>query len=254
MITSKIIFITGGTGKLGEKFVKHFCKKKINVIYTSTTKQKINKLSQELTAKGYIAHGINIDLKQENAIDIIIDFLNFNCLWPEVLVNNARDVNHLALDSNGMPKRKGWLEEYLLDVVVPYELSMRLADHIKTRLKNVINISSMYGIVPANPNLYVNPKSESPINYNVAKAALIHLTKELSIRLANKNIRVNAISYGGIEGRTDESFQKRYGRMCPLGRMLHEDEAIGAIDFLVSNLSTGMTGHNLVVDGGWTVW
>ena len=131
---------------------------------------------------------------------------------------------------------------------------MRLADSSKSRLKNIINISSMYGIVPMNPLLYDNPKFESYINYSVAKAAQIHLSKELAIRLASRHIRVNTISYGGIAGRVSDSFKMRYAQLCPQGKMLKEEEVVGAVDFLVSDLSIGMTGHNLVVDGGWTTW
>lgn len=112
----------------------------------------------------------------------------------------------------------------------------------------------MYGIVPPNPSLYKNPEQDSPIQYGVAKAAQIHLTKELAIRLASKNIKVNAISFGGIEGRVDNEFRNKYAKLCPLKNMLKEEDVIGAIDFLASNNSVGMTGHNLVIDGGWSVW
>ena len=76
----------------------------------------------------------------------------------------------------------------------------------------------------------------------------------LSIRLAGKNVRVNAISYGGVEGGVSEDFQKRYSKFCPRGNMLTFDDITGALHFLVSDKSSGMTGHNLVVDGGWCVW
>ena len=123
-----------------------------------------------------------------------------------------------------------------------------------SKLKNIINVSSIYGMVAPTPGIYKDFEKESPINYGVAKAALIQLTRELAVRLADKNIRVNSISYGGVEGRADKNFKKRYGQFCPDGRMLRRDEVYGAISFLLSEASSGMTGHNLVVDGGWTIW
>lgn len=102
--------------------------------------------------------------------------------------------------------------------------------------------------------IYNNLEIETPINYRVAKAGLIHLTKNLSVQLARKGIKVNSISYGGIEGRVKNEFKKRYAKICPIGRMLKLDEVAGAVEFLVTDMSLGMTGHNLIVYGGWTIW
>jgi NAD(P)-dependent dehydrogenase (short-subunit alcohol dehydrogenase family) len=83
---------------------------------------------------------------------------------------------------------------------------------------------------------------------------LTHLTKELSIFLADKGIQVNSISYGGVKGRVDDTFQQKYAALCPAHRMLHDNEVVGAVDFLTSDASIYITGHNLIVDGGWSVW
>ncbi len=93
-----------------------------------------------------------------------------------------------------------------------------------------------------------------PVNYLAAKAAHIHLTHDLAVRLAKKNVRVNCISYGGIEGRVDEAFKERYAQMCPSGRMLNDSDLAGPVMFLLSEAASGVTGHNLVADGGWSLW
>mgnify|MGYP003739618353 FL=1 len=127
---------------------------------------------------------------------------------------------------------------------------MALTNLPDSRLSSIVNISSMYGIVAPNPLLYDDGLKNSPVHYGVCKAALIHLTKELAVRLAPRNIRVNAISFGGVEGRVDEAFKSRYARLCPLGKMLTEEDLGGSVEFLASEQSRGITGHNLVVDGG----
>ncbi|MFC0561927.1 SDR family oxidoreductase [Halalkalibacter alkalisediminis] len=253
---SKSILITGGTGKVGKQLIQHFLNKKYKVIFTSRNEEKIASLIRKFKNEGHnnkSLNGILVDLEQEKAFQNIINWFEKRDCWPNILVNNARNIEYLKIN-NGYMNRKNWLGELILEVVVPYELVMALVEHPKSQLENVINIASMYGVVPPNPNLYEDPKNESPINYGVAKAALIHLTKELSIRFASNGIRVNAISYGGIEGRVTENFKKRYAKLCPTGRMLHENEVAGAVEFLASNHSLGMTGQNLVVDGGWSVW
>lgn len=250
---NKVVLITGGTGKLGRLFVKHFADRGYKVIFTSRHRTKIDKLCEELKHLKSKLFGIEVDFLERNFTEKIISFIEEFKIFPEVLINNARNLENLKLET-AVPERKQWLNEFLIDVVAPYEISIALAYHPNSKLKNIVNISSIYGVVAANPNLYENPQLESPIHYSVAKSALIHLTKELAVRLADKGIRVNCVSYGGVEGRVDEGFQKRYSNFCPSGRMLSESEVVGAVEFLVSDGASGITGHNLIVDGGWTIW
>lgn len=251
----KTILVTGGTGKVGMQLVEHFLKEQYHVIITSRSQQKIDEISQRFDQEGFsnTFDCIHIDLEKEDAVQHMMQWFEERGCWPNILVNNARNINYTTIE-NGYMKRSNWIGELTLDVVVPYELTMAFADHPNSKLENVINIASMYGVVAPNPHLYENPKTESPINYGVAKAALLHLTKELAIRLAADDIRVNAISYGGIVGRVTDAFKQRYRQLCPIGRMLEEKEVVGAVHFLASQHSTGMTGQNLVVDGGWSVW
>jgi len=253
---SRTIMITGGTGKIGLQFVKYFLAKGFTVVFISRTQKNVESLYERLDSyrNNNRLYGILVDLEEKNAPKQILDFLRAKKIFLDSLINNARNVDYLKINSNAISDRAMWMGELLIDVVVPYELSMAMAYQRGSKLKNIVNISSMYGVVPSNPNLYENPKVESPIQYSVAKAALIHLTKELAIRLVDKGIKVNSISYGGVKGRTNENFKKRYANLCPLGRMLKEEEVVGAVDFLVSDMSTAILGHNLVVDGGWSVW
>ena len=137
-------------------------------------------------------------------------------------------------------------------VIFPYLLTNLVLDMGK--LCTVVHVSSMYGVVAPTPALYGGSLATSPIQYGVAKAAQIHLAKEQSVRLAPFGVRVNAVSFGGITGRESKEFSLRYNTLAPLGRMLDLSDVVGAVDFLVSDASKGMTGHNLIVDGGWTTW
>lgn len=254
MPNQKTILITGGTGKLGSVFVKHFLSLGHIVIFTSTNPDTVDRVIAESKLEwNQKLYGVAVDLLDETSITTIVDFLLQHRLQPNCLVNNARNMGNLKVEQLPVP-RKNWLNEFTINVIAAYELSLALANMAESKLENIINIASMYGVVPFHLDLYHFDEKQAPIHYSTTKAALIHLTKELSIRFAPKGIRVNSISYGGVEGRVNEEFKKRYGRLCPMGRMLKEEEIIGAIDFLVSDRSVGMTGHNLVVDGGWTVW
>lgn len=247
------ILITGGTGKFGRQFVQHFLSKKWHVLFTTTSTQR----GQEL--KSYFNNLKNIDfialdLMRPDAGDTLIEWLIKKNYKVNHLVNNARSLNSLKTDEDGFSQRDCFLDEYLMDVVVPYEISIKLYQHQADILKTITNIGSQYGVVAANPNLYDNSAKTSPIQYGVAKAALNHLTKELAVRMANKNIRVNCIAYGGVEGRVDDSFKSRYAKFTPSERMLSENELAGPLSLLIDDASSAITGHTLVADGGWSVW
>lgn len=118
----------------------------------------------------------------------------------------------------------------------------------------IVHISSTYGNVSANKSIYGNSGINSPVAYATSKAALINLTRYMATHLADKGIRVNCLSPGGVFNNQSPEFIANYTRLTPLGRMAQPQDYQGAILFLMSDASAYMTGANLIVDGGWTAW
>lgn len=118
---------------------------------------------------------------------------------------------------------------------------------------SVIFVTSIYGLVGPDGRLYEGTEMGNPAAYATSKGGLLQLTRYLATTLAPA-VRVNAISPGGIWRNQPETFHQRYVARTPLGRMATEEDLKGAIAYLASDLSAYVTGHNLVVDGGWTVW
>ncbi len=116
---------------------------------------------------------------------------------------------------------------------------------------SIVNFTSTYGVVSPLPKLYNN--DEKNIAYGVSKAGVIQLTKHLAVHLA-PHFRVNCISPGGVRHKQDFDFQKKYGEMAPLGRMMNVEELFGMVEFLISQQSSYCTGSVYNVDGGWTAW
>lgn len=242
---TKTILITGGTGKVGKQLVNYFSENGFNIVFTSRNDERIEKLSKKN------AVGIKIDFSEENSVSELIKKLQEKNIKVNYLVNNARDLDCLKVEIDGSITNENWIKEYTIDVVIPYELSINLEKIMP--LEKIINISSIYGLTAFNPHLYEG-EFKPLLHYGCAKAALIQLTKSLAVVFADKNIQVNSISFGGIEGRVDESFKERYAKLCPLKRMLKEEEVIGSVEFLISDKSAYMTGQNIVIDGGWSIW
>ena len=250
---SQTILITGGTGKFGRKFVEHFVRKQWQVLFTSTSDARAQDFMADLGQPDNAA-AIITDLTVPTSATDLIQSIKDRGYAVNHLVNNARSLSSLETDSLGQTSRENFLSEYLMDVVVPYELSIGLFNAQPDQLRTITNIGSQYGVVAANPHLYDNYPKQSPIHYGVAKAALGHLTKELAVRMAGEGIRVNCIAFGGVEGRVDEAFKARYAELTPSRRMLSESEIVGPLDFLVQDSSSSVTGQTLVADGGWSIW
>ena len=126
--------------------------------------------------------------------------------------------------------------------------------YLKTsRSSSVIFIGSIYGLVGPDMRIYNGTEMANPAAYAASKGGLLQLARYLAAILA-PDVRVNTITAGGVKRGQPESFRKGYIDKTPLKRMATEEDFKGAAAYLASDLSAYVTGHNLVVDGGWTTW
>jgi NAD(P)-dependent dehydrogenase (short-subunit alcohol dehydrogenase family) len=121
----------------------------------------------------------------------------------------------------------------------------------------VVNIASHYGLISPDPRIYTDCDRKNSEIYGASKAGIIQMTRYYSVHAAYLGIRVNAVSPGGVRNPDNPQgpdFQERYGFRCPMGRMAETHEITGAVVFLLSSGASYVNGHNLVVDGGMTIW
>jgi NAD(P)-dependent dehydrogenase (short-subunit alcohol dehydrogenase family) len=254
---NKTVAIFGGAGKLGVQFEKvlsfyggqvYLLDKKINF------KEKgINYLKCDVESKKSVESAFYKILKKEKKIDVIIYnvyskpnnyYKNFEKYdlktWKKVMDTNLTGaflVSQLAINNFLKNKKKG----------------------------NIIFLSSTYGIVGPNPNIYTGLKAKkniyggkfslnTPAAYSSTKSGLIGLSKYIATNFGKHNIRSNILSPGGVYDNQEKKFVKNYKSKVPLNRMANWSDYDGAILFLSSDASNYMSGSNLVVDGGWTSW
>jgi NAD(P)-dependent dehydrogenase (short-subunit alcohol dehydrogenase family) len=146
-----------------------------------------------------------------------------------------------------------WSEALLVNLVSAFVLVQEARDALVASGRgSVILFGSIYGVVGPDPALYDGTDMVNPVAYGASKGGVIQLMRYLATTLAP--VRVNAISPGGIAREQLPVFRERYESRTPLGRMGSEEDIKGAVAYLAGDLSAYVTGHNLVVDGGWTAW
>ena len=199
---------------------------------------------------------ISVDLSSKESFSIIKRSINKWGNGLDYIVNNAAfyDLVDGYRENFKNESYDIWEKVFRVNLMAPFFLVQSLEPILqKSQCPSIVNISSMMGVIAPTLSLYkkINMKNPNPASYAVTKAGMIQLSKWLSIFLGPK-IRVNSVSPGGILRDQDKDFVKRYNEIVPLGRMGNENEIAEAVSFLLSTKASYITGHNLMVDGGWT--
>ncbi len=268
-LSNRLAIITGGAGLLGMSHAKALLQKNCEVelwdINESSLEQVTRNLRQEFSGRRISYRVIDISIEQQielavvsfkevsSNIDILINNAALNPKFPETSTQTAIRLENYPIDI--------WDRE----IAVGLTGSMLCSKHIGAYMASVkngviLNISSDLSVIAPDQRLYhrdgvsMNDQYKKPVSYSVIKAGVVGLTKYLASYWAEDGIRVNALSPGGVYDSQDEVFVKRLTELIPLRRMAKREEYIGAIQFLCSDASEYMTGQNIVMDGGRSIW
>jgi NAD(P)-dependent dehydrogenase (short-subunit alcohol dehydrogenase family) len=260
--------VTGGVGLLGSQFCRTLSEAGAAVAILDLDLSACGRLSADLVASGAKAAAVACDLRDADSIQGAVASV-LSCFGSiDILVNSA------ALDPKFDPKATekgiapGSFEDYPLDqwnaalqvnLTGTFLMTQACVRSMIARGSrgSIINICSTYGLNGPDQRLYVKDGKRvafKPVYYSVTKAGVLGFTRYLAAYYAGTEIRVNALTPGGVFNDHEEYFVQNYSARTILGRMARPDEMNGALLFLASAASSYMTGANLVVDGGWTAW
>lgn len=258
-LSGRTVLVTGGTGFIGKAMIETVAELGANVVILDREIKEINDVADSITKKyGVTAIPLQVNLEDPEEVSKIKPFLEKQCESLDILINNAAFVGTSNIDGWVTPFEQQSVETWRRALEVNLTAAFELTQACTEMLRNsshgsVINVASTYGVVGPDMSLYEGTSMGNPAAYAASKGGLIQLTRWLATTLG-PDIRVNAISPGGIERGQPEVFQQRYVARTPLERMGIEEDFKGITAFLASDLSSYVTGQNILVDGGWTVW
>ncbi len=240
MKSKKTVLLTGANGQLGQSIKK-----------VLSSKFEVYSIDVAFNHSQLDTHHLKVDISDPRKVRQIFQKLN-----PDILVNNAG----ISVFSSFLDRSEKELDD-VYSVNLKGTINMineyaRINKHNK-KSKSIINIGSLYGLVSADPRIYTDCNRNSPEIYAATKAGIIQLTKYYCVHLRDMRIRVNCISPGGIfnpEQPQGEDFIKNYSDRCPMGKMGRAEDIANGVNFLASDDSSYVNGHNLIIDGGFTAW
>lgn len=241
-LRDKIIIVTGGSGLLGKDIIEKitaeggFC---INVDINHETTSDLSSIKCDITNESSVLECIERIISIYNRIDGLV-----NNAYPRTSDwgNKFEDINYQSWQKN-----VDWqLNSYFL---FTQQVSKVM---VKQKSGSIVTMSSVYGIVGPDFSVYEGTSMTMPAAYSAIKGGLVNFTRYLASYLGPHNIRVNAVSPGGIFDNQNPSFVEKYSAKVPMRRMGLPDDISPTVVFLLSEGAKYISGQNIAIDGGWT--
>jgi NAD(P)-dependent dehydrogenase (short-subunit alcohol dehydrogenase family) len=255
-LSGRVAIVTGGAGLLGREHAMALADCGATVVLADVDRDACQARAKELERRSKALFvSSHADVSNPDSVREAVGEVHDRFGRIDVLVNNAaaKSKNFFA------PFEEFPFEDWNRVMAVNVGGMFLFAQAVgKVMLRqgsgSVINVASIYGLVGPDQRIYEGTSINTPAVYSASKAAVLGLTRYLAAYWADKGIRVNAITPGGVFDGHQDPFLTNYSRRVPMGRMANPGELRGAIAYLASDASSYVTGHNLVLDGGWTVW
>ncbi len=254
MLTDKVVVITGGAGLIGQEFVKAVVEQNGIAIIADINQELGRKVKEELSKelKTNSIDFVELDITSKKSLEDGIEYLSSKYKRIDALVNNAYPRNKNYARKFFDVEYEDFVENIGLNLGGYFTSSQQFAKYFKMQgYGNIINISSIYGVIAPRFEVYENTEMTMPVEYAAIKSGLIHLTKYMAKYFKGLDIRVNTLSPGGILDNQPETFLEKYKAFCSSKGMLDKSDVKGTLVYLLSDMSKYVNGQNIVVDDGF---
>ena len=241
-IKDKIIVVTGGNGLLGKQMVSTFRENGAITISVDIhfDKQGQDDYLMDITNEDSVKSVVNSIVKKYNKIDGWL-----NNAYPRTIDWDNKFENILL---------ESWRKNVDMHLNGYFICCQVVLEQMKKQgFGSLINMSSIYGLIGPDFTIYEGTEMTMPAAYAAIKGGLNNLTRYLASYYGKFQIRVNTVSPGGIFDNQPHSFVNNYNNKVPLKRMGSPKDIVSSVFYLLTDESSYITGHNLVVDGGWSV-
>lgn len=251
--------ITGAAGRMGQVMSDTLAEMGANLILVDKQTLGLEDLKRKISARWSVGVEIWVcDLEIQVQRAELVEYLKKCGSDLNVLINNAAFIGSSDLDGWSVSFENQtidtWRRALEVNLTAIFDVCHGLVPILRhSEGASIINIASIYGLHGPDWSLYEGTGMSNPAAYSASKGGVIQFTRWLATTIA-PNIRVNSISPGGVYRNQPSEFVRRYEGKTPLGRMAVEDDFRGGIAYLASDMSRYVTGHNLVIDGGWGAW
>lgn len=241
MLKNKIIIVTGGLGLLGKEMVLNIRSKggiAICADISVETDLDNHQLQFDVTSEESVLNGFNAIKTHFGQIDGVV-----NSAYPRTK-DWGQDFSKVKMES--------WKQNIDLQLNSVSMICQKAIPFLEESKGSIVNLASIYGMVGPTFSVYNNTPMTMTGGYAAIKGGIINFTKFLASYLGPKGVRVNVVSPGGIFDHQNETFVHQYNDIVPMKRMGLPEDIAPSVSFLLSSEAKYITGHNLVVDGGWT--
>ena len=256
LLKDKIVIVTGGAGLIGRALITGIVEQGGTGIIADIDRTRAEAVANEL----------RIELGKQTVWAVDVDITSRDSLTAMFAAVSSRYKRIHAVVNNAYPRNKNYGRKFFDVEYADFceNVSLHLGGYFLVAQQaalffsrqghgNIVNMSSIYGVIAPRFEVYEGTAMTMPVEYAAIKSSIIHLTRYMAKYLQGKNIRVNAISPGGILDRQPSEFLQRYNALCSTKGMLAPGDIIGTAVYLLSDLSSPVNGQNIVVDDGFSL-
>ena len=242
-LSKKSVFLTGGTGLIGSTIIDGLIKAQAKVYLLIRDEKSIKKIES--------IYQNNISFIEGSMEDIDDKFLSSNLSDLEI-----NCVVHAAVFRPSQENLNNEKNSFLSSINTNLSATYNIYDFFAKKFSlndggSLVGIGSIYGVAAPDPHIYLNTEMGTEIDYTVIKSSLIGISKYIASYYGQKGVRSNIITLGGVRNNQPKSFIKEYEKKTCLGRMANPNDVFGATAYLLSDLSSYVTGSEIRVDGGY---